>query len=179
MPNTKTSTVKTLLAETMRNLLYKKSFRKISVNELCEIAAISRSSFYANFQDKYQLFSYCLNEGQGQLDFLMKSNSPRDFLEILLDFVQSESKFFYHAFSESYDEEITEILYHFFADKFTEILHEKVQEGEKISGPIEYVSAFYVGGLTSMILRWIKSNYSVSKEELAVCQYLLLKNLSA
>ena len=95
----------------------------------------------------------------------------------MLDFIQRESKFFYHAFGASYDEEITEILYNFFADKFEEILHEKVQEGEKISGPIEYVAAFYVGGLTSITLRWIKSNYSVSREELADCQYLLLKDL--
>lgn len=146
MPNTKISTVKTLLSETMRGLLYKKPFYKISVNELCETAAISRSSFYANFQDKYQLFSYCLNEGQEQLYFLMKSHSTKEFLGILLDFIQHESKFFYHAFGASYDEEITEILYNFFADKFEKILHEKVQEGEKISGPIEYVAAFYVGG---------------------------------
>lgn len=113
MPNTKISTVKTLLSETMRGLLYKKPFYKISVNELCETAAISRSSFYANFQDKYQLFSYCLNEGQEQLYFLMKSHSTKEFLGILLDFIQRESKFFYHAFGASYDEEITEILYNF------------------------------------------------------------------
>ena len=177
MQNTKISTVKTLLAETMRNLLYKKPFHKISVNELCETAAISRSSFYANFQDKYELFSYCLDQGKEKLDVLKKSHAPKEFLGILLDFIQSENKFFYHAFGASYDEEITEMLYNFFAAKFTDILHEKVQEGAKISGPVEYVSAFYVGGLTSITLRWIKSNYSVSKEELASCQYQLLKDL--
>lgn len=36
---------------------------------------------------------------------------------------------------------------------------------------------FMLGGLTSITLRWIKSNYSVSREELADCQYLLLKDL--
>lgn len=177
MPTPKKNALKSLLAKAMRNLLYKKPFHKISVNELCETAAVSRSSFYVNFQDKYQLFSYCLDEGQEELDSLMKSHSPKEFLSLLLEFIQKESKFFYHAFGASYDEEITEILYNFFADRFTEILHEKVQEGAELSGPIEYVSAFYVGGLTSITLRWIKSNYSVSREELAACQYMLLKDL--
>lgn len=177
MPTTRTNIVKPLLAEAMGSLLYKKPFHKISVNELCKTASVSRSAFYANFQDKYQLFSYCLQEGQKQWDFLKKSHSPKEFLSRLLDLIQSEGKFFYHAFGASYDEEIAEILYNFLEVRFTEILDGKVQEGEKFSGPTEYVSAFYVGGLTSITLKWIKSNYSISKEELAACQYLLLKDL--
>lgn len=176
MPSTKKNTVKTILAETMRDLLYKKPFHKISVNELCETAGISRSSFYANFEDKYQLFSYCMAEQHGKLENLMKSHSPKDFFTVMLDFVQSESKFFYHAFGSTYDEEISEIFYRFFDEQFTAILQEKMQHGFTLSYPVEYVTAFYIGGFSNMILRWIKSNYNIPKEELASCQYHLIKN---
>lgn len=170
----KKSSAKTILAETLKKLLYQKPFQKISVNELCETACVSRSAFYANFDDKYQLFSYCINEQRHILNSLMESHPPKEFLTVMLDYIQSNSKFFYHAFGSSYDEELSEIFYQFFNKQFTAILHEKMQHGMKLSGPVEYVSAFYLGGLNNMILRWIKSNYKISKEELAACQYHLL-----
>lgn len=176
MPNTKKNTVKTILPEVMRDLLHQKSFNKISVNELCQTASISRSSFYANFRDKYDLLSYCLNEQRGKLESLFHSHSAKDLLTIMLNLIQEESRFFYHAFGDSFDEEVGEIFYNFFSEPFNTLLQEKIQQGATFLVPVEYVSAFYIGGLSSMILRWIKSNYSISKEELATCQYQLLKD---
>ena len=57
--NRKTS-AKIVLMETLEELLHKKPFQKISVNELCESALVSRSAFYANFEDKYHLLACCL-----------------------------------------------------------------------------------------------------------------------
>ncbi len=170
------STVKTRFAESLKKLLYKKPFHKISVNELCETASLSRSSFYANFEDKYQLFSYCLQEQRAELEFLMRAHSPEEFLQVMLDFIQQENRFFYHAFGASYDEELFEIFYHFFTDLFSDHLQENLQRDAKLSGPVEYIFAFYLGGLTNMVLRWIKSNYSISRKELAACQYQLCKD---
>lgn len=43
------------LIYTLTDLLHKKPFQKISVNELCETAGVSRSTFYANF-DSFLLY---------------------------------------------------------------------------------------------------------------------------
>lgn len=55
MPDLKKTNVKDLLMYTLTELLHKKFFQKITVNELCESAHVSRSAFYANFKDKYHL----------------------------------------------------------------------------------------------------------------------------
>lgn len=168
---------KDTLLQAMEELLHKKAFSKISVNELCEYAKVSRSAFYLYYEDKYQLFSCCMNEKHqffGQMKSIYK---PKDFIEFMLDYIQNEKIFFYNAFGASDDDEIKEIAYQFFYQESADILNEKIKEGLTLPGPVEIISAFYVGGLTTTIIRWIKSNYKFSKEELAVCLYDLLKDM--
>ena len=176
MPTKKNSS-KTLLANVLVSLLHKKSFQKISVNELCESANISRTAFYSNFEDKYQLLAYCINIKTEELNVLMEQHSPQEFLSIMLDYIQKEDRFFYNAFGSDLVDERGEILYQFFNQQITKILKEKSAQGIPLSGPIDVISSFYIGGLTSMVLRWIMSNYKLPKSELAACQYRLLKEL--
>lgn len=51
------------------NLLNKKDFNKITVNDLCEEAQLSRTAFYMHFLDKYDLLKYFLKK-------LKKDNYP-------------------------------------------------------------------------------------------------------
>ncbi len=168
---------KTALMNALEDLLHKKPFQKISVNELCESAQISRSAFYANFEDKYQLLSYCLNTKAEEFNSLMKFHSPQEFLTAMLDFIHKEGKFFYNTFNTNLNEEIREILYHSFDQHFTNALKKKEAQGLVLPGPPEVVSSFYIGGLTNTIVQWIKSNYQIPKSELAACQYRLLKDI--
>lgn len=46
-------------SKTMFNLLAKKSFETISVNEICEVSNFPRATFYNYFDDKYDLLDYC------------------------------------------------------------------------------------------------------------------------
>lgn len=43
-------------------MLNQHSFAKISVNDLCEEAMISRSTFYVYFDDKFDLLKHCMND---------------------------------------------------------------------------------------------------------------------
>lgn len=74
------SETKQILDNALLNLLENKPFPKITVNELCEKSMIVRSTFYLHFQDKYELLSYCLDEISKELDALMKTHAPKDFL---------------------------------------------------------------------------------------------------
>lgn len=177
MINNKKQPAKMSLINTLEILLQKKTFQKISVNELCELAEVSRSAFYANFEDKYQMLSYCLSEKTDELNTLMAQHPPQEFFTVMLDFIQEKDRFFYHTFGADFNEELGEILYQFFNQHFTKILKEKASTGFPLPGPIDAVAAFYIGGLTTMVFRWVKSNYKMSKKELAACQYHLLQDI--
>lgn len=171
------SEIKQILANALLNLLESKPFPKITVNELCEKSMIVRSTFYLHFQDKYELLSYCLNEISKELDSLMETHAPKDFFIVLLNNCQEKEKIFYNIFETELNPELLEIFYRFFSKYITLALEQKLAKGALLPGPVESVTAFYVSGLVGMTLRWIKSNYQLSKETLAFCQYRLMKDI--
>jgi AcrR family transcriptional regulator len=48
------------LTTAMFSLLEHRNFKKITVNDLCNEALVSRAAFYTHFNDKYELLSHCL-----------------------------------------------------------------------------------------------------------------------
>lgn len=177
MKTIRKSSAKHILTDTLEQLLYKKSFQKISVNELCEAASVSRSAFYANFEDKYHLLACCLEAKSNEINTLASTHSPEQFLNITLGFIQKNDRFFYNAFEANMEQETLNILYTLFEKHLLSILKEKVSEGVVLPEPLEVTASFYIGGLTATTLQWIKSNYKISRETVAACQHQLLKDI--
>lgn len=56
------------LMRAFEELLSKKTFDDITVNELCETALIRRPTFYSHFEDKYDFLRFYLNEIQSRIE---------------------------------------------------------------------------------------------------------------
>ena len=56
MPDT--NITKSALARSMKSLMAKKSFTKISVSDICDGCGMNRKSFYYHFKDKYDLMNW-------------------------------------------------------------------------------------------------------------------------
>ena len=54
------------LTTTFLQLLEKKRFEDITVNELCNLAMVRRATFYKHFADKYEFFIFVIRETQQQ-----------------------------------------------------------------------------------------------------------------
>ena len=46
---------KKILFETLIKLMKQKNFEKIKISDICEESLINRSTFYAHYEDKYDL----------------------------------------------------------------------------------------------------------------------------
>ena len=57
---------KKVLFDTLLKLMKQKNFEKIKVSDICDEALINRSTFYAHYEDKYELLIE-LFENQKQL----------------------------------------------------------------------------------------------------------------
>lgn len=53
--------------EALVEIMEHKSFEEIRVSEICEKALINRSTFYAHFEDKYDLFNSLMNDLKSKL----------------------------------------------------------------------------------------------------------------
>lgn len=177
MTKNKSSETKEILANTLFDLLERKPFPKISVNELCENSMIVRSTFYLHFQDKYELLSYCLDRISMELEALMKTHKTKNFFIVFLTECEKKERVFYNLFETEINEELMNLVYQYISRNITKFLEEKTARGELLPGPVDSVTAFYVSGLVGMTFHWIKSGCKLPKETLASCQTRLMKDI--
>lgn len=168
---------KRILAAQLVQLLEHKSFKKISVNDICQRAMVSRSTFYLHFEDKYQLFRYCIEQEIKQMETALQEKNVGDFILFTLDSFLEKKNFYYNTLVADADQELIDIFQSSFCRFFTAYIEGKQQAGRTIPGPVSIVSAFYAGGITASTAQWIRNNFDISKEEMAQCQQDLLSGL--
>ena len=165
------------LTKTLTELLEKKSFQKITVNDICQGAMVSRSTFYKHFEDKYKLMLFCLQAERQRLDGAVQSISLREYIHMSLTSVFERRKVFRNLLKAEIDMELFSMFQNFYYDCFSDVLTATEQQGIKRAGSIPLLASFYSSGLTGMVIWWIEQDFSVDIEEMAACQYSLLSDL--
>ena len=69
-----------LLKNALLELLAKKSFDEIKVNDICNLAMIHRTTFYSHFQDKYDLLEYCVKNIEQELTEKIRQMDQEEFI---------------------------------------------------------------------------------------------------
>ena len=93
---------KNLIYSTLIELMKEKSFEEIKVSDICEKALINRSTFYAHYEDKYELLVEFLNdlkeEFKNQLDKNSKNLNNREYyielIKLFLEHVESKKEIY-------------------------------------------------------------------------------------
>ena len=75
---------RSLLCDTLINLIDEKGFDAMSVKDIAERAMINRATFYRHFEDKYALVTYIFKEAIAQM--FKEVGSAEKNIEILTDF---------------------------------------------------------------------------------------------
>jgi AcrR family transcriptional regulator len=158
-------------------LLEHKRFKKITVNDICKTAKISRSTFYLHFEDKYELLKYCLQQNIEQWKIVAKEKTVEEMILYYLDSILEKRKFYYNTLIAESNTELTDIFQHALSQFFLERITEKQQREQCFTGPLSIISAFYAGGVVCSTIQWIQNDFNISKEEIANCQRQLLSNL--
>jgi AcrR family transcriptional regulator len=174
----KVTRTKNNFASTLNELLEKKSFKKITVNDICERAGNSRSAFYLHFRDKYDLLRFSMNDELKHWGDIMGSADVHSYLVFALNSILAKRNLFYNTLVVDPDQELTDIFQELFS-KFISIPIEDLQKsGEPtIDGPIPIISSFYSGGIVCSTIQWIRDGFNISIEDMAKCHEQLLAPL--
>ena len=162
-----------LLYEALLKLMREQDFEKIKISDICEEALINRSTFYAHYEDKYDLLLSLIEDlkltfKKELTDKGINTLSKEYFmglLEILIDH-SDRNRVLYNA-----------ILLHnkngFLIDLLIDVANKDIndrlkQDKELISSnvPIDAITKFYIGGVVSLGLDWIVNKDKYTKEEL-------------
>ena len=69
---------KKILFEALVTLMEQKDFEKIKISDICDQALINRSTFYAHYEDKYDLLLAMINDLKNNLERELKENKEED-----------------------------------------------------------------------------------------------------
>lgn len=165
------------LAETLLSLLDQKPFRKLTVNDICQNAMVSRSTFYLHFEDKYQLLLFCLQTEQERLKEAAKEKEPQEFIRSLLATLKEREQVYRNLIVAEIDLELLHMFQTQFHSFFSEIILASEQQGATLPGPVPIMAVYYANGLTGLVMWWIQNNFHYTIEEMSLCIYNLLSDL--
>lgn len=167
------------LAYAMLALLEHNAFAKITINDICQEALVSRSTFYAHFEDKYQLLSFCMQELRRQLSERTDAMEPYDFMLASLKAVQEHANVYRNIFLADPSRELMRMFQGHFYRLLERVMPQRKSHVIPIDVATEYLSVYFTGGIASTMSWWIEQGFQISAEQLAQCQWLLLESVMA
>jgi AcrR family transcriptional regulator len=164
---------KKILFNSLLNLMKIKSFEKIKISDICEESLVNRSTFYAHYDDKYELLIDLFEERKLSLLKVFEDNENKAFskeylmelLSILIDHIE-ENKEIYSAILAN---NRNGILIDFLIDAIEKDVSERLKSNSeiKISDlPLDIIVKFYAGGLINIGIDCITRTKKYSKKEL-------------
>ena len=160
------------LMDALLSLLEEKSYRDITVVDICQRAMVHRTTFYAHFEDKNDLLRYVLGQLKDQL-LVVRSQAAgqrgdRENVLVMelrksLDFLM-EHKALVAAGLEA-EEAVMRIVEEVLVDALRERSEAVGLWGDRPMG-VEAASHFYGGAVLSLLHWWIKEDMPISEDEL-------------
>ncbi len=170
------STKRTLknLRQALTDLLKTKPLDKISIQELCDFAMISRGTFYNYFYDKYDLLNYDWSQIQLIIDpkFTHPDLGVNDykeyihlFLENLISYLSSERDTYQLIMLNNSDNIFTLTMHDYIAEQILLRLVEANDDSSLSEIPLELLATVYASTIITVSKWWLKAGKEYSKEE--------------
>ena len=160
------------LYEALINLLKDKTFEEIKVSDICNKALVNRSTFYAHFNDKYELFISLINSLKESFSSELKEieeTNPKDYylkmIEVFLNHIEGKEDIYKSILINNRSSIIMDMIY----DTITDDVNSRIKKNDK-NVPNDIFASYYLGAIVNVGIEWFKSNKKYSKDE--ILEYL-------
>lgn len=164
---------KKILFDSLLKLMKNKNFEKIKISDICEESLINRSTFYAHYEDKYELLIDLFEEQKIALLKKLENNENiifskeymMELLNILIDHIDENREMYSAILTNNRDG----ILIDFLIDAIERDVSDRLKNNNEIIDsnlPLDIIVKFYAGGLINIGISWITRNEKYNKEEL-------------
>lgn len=123
-----TLNTKRLIAGSLKKIISKKPFSKITVTEIIKDCGVNRKTFYYNFADIYALLKWMFEEEDVEVvkNFDIYAN-PEEAIEFVIEYVENNE----HIINCAYDSIGREEMKNFFSSDFRVIISGLITDAEK------------------------------------------------
>lgn len=174
--NSKTTKSHSALKNAFLILLYNRNFSKISVNDLCIEAKVSRSTFYVYFDDKYDLLEYCMNDLKIIFDTFAKEHNEEQIIVEINDYVFNNARLLKNLLADN-NNEVMILLLHFFTPNLSRFLSNHEKCSGEISLPHLVLANFCAGGIANLLLWQVKNNFPINRKMMSSYLYKMQKGI--
>lgn len=164
---------KKILFDTLLKLMKQKNFEKIKISDICEEALINRSTFYAHYEDKYELLvelfenqkQLLLNElGENENELSSKKYIMK-LLSVLIDYIDDNRDIYSAILSHNQNG----FLIDFLIDVIEKDASTRLKNNYDIKEsdlPLDIIVKFYAGGIINIGISWLTRSENYTKDEL-------------
>ncbi len=166
------------LKNALLELLTKKPFDEIRVNDICNVAMVHRTTFYSHFADKYELLNYCIEDVEQEITEKIRKQDYHDSKEFyqhmimtLLTYIEENKKLFRSLLKKNTDMGIILIFKDACATFISQMLEKEEASGVVHQVPIMIMAEFYSGAVMDTISWWIKNDHEITEKD--ICEYII------
>lgn len=164
---------KKVLFDTLLKLMKQKNFEKIKISDICDEALINRSTFYAHYEDKYELLielfenqkQLLLNELEEKEKTLSSKEYIMEVLSVLIDYIDDNRDIYSAILSCNRNG----FLIDFLMDVIERDASERFKNNYDIKNsdlPLDIIVKFYSGGMINIGMSLLTRAEQYTKEEL-------------
>ena len=171
---------KKAIEASLKNLLLKKPFDKITINDIAEDCGISRMTFYYHFKDIYDLVEWACEEDVKKIleDKDDYKNWTQGFLN-LFEEVLKNKPFILNVYRSVGREQVENYLYKIVYDLLLNVIEEKAQGMTVRDEDKEFVADFYKYAFVGLMLDWVKNGMKEDPHKIVKkVEFLLSGSLS-
>ena len=171
---------KRAIEASLKNLLLKKPFDKITINDIAEDCGISRMTFYYHFKDIYDLVEWACKEDakkilEGKDDY---KTWTQGFLN-LFEEVLKNKPFILNVYRSVGREQVENYLYKIVYDLLLNVVEEKAQGMTVRDEDKEFIADFYKYAFVGLMLDWVKNGMKEDPHKIVKkVEFLLSGSLS-
>ena len=158
-----------VIRQSFLDILEEKPLGKITVKEICEMADINRTTFYAHYQDVYQLLESIEEEFYRDVEEYAADIRKGDELEIvpfkILVKIRENAGLCKVMFGKNGDKEFMKKLMYFAREdslKAWRRIYPDIEESN-----LDWLYEFIVNGCAGIIQKWSQSDFNARPEEVS------------
>lgn len=147
------------ISNALLEIMKQYSFKEITITQLAQEACLSRKTFYRLFTDKEAVLSYLFEKLYIECFDQIKSRKIRNYWDIVqcyFDFWEERKSLLLIFKQNNLLSVLFEGAYKYAFDIFKYIRSENV--AEKVSLPLPYLLAYSIGGIHSMLFKWVEND---------------------
>lgn len=166
-----------LLSQILFDMLETTDFSKITVNDICINANVSRGTFYLYFEDKYDLLKFSIKELGKIILERAEHVELESIFKSIIEILYEKRNIMMNLILGDKNNELNDMLSNASITNCMHDMEELSKQGYTLNAPPIVIANLVAGGSSYLIVWWIKSNFAFTNEEMTKYIYDFYKNL--